>query len=159
MRLILREEVDHLGRRGDIVDVRRGYARNFLLPNRLAMEVTDDNIRHIEKERKAYEARLAKEKSEAEALAGSFSGVELSFKRKAHGEGDELYGSVSPTDIAEALEKRGLLVEKRKISLSEPIKSLGEYEVSIKLHPEVTVSFPVTVEKDEVAEKIEEEET
>jgi len=140
------------------VDVSRGYARNFLLPKRLAMEITDDNIRHIDKERKAYEARLAKEKSEAEALAGSFSGIELSFRRKAHGEGEELYGSVSPTDIAEALEKKGLSVEKRKISLSEPIKSLGEYEVSVKLHPDVTVSFPVTVEKDEIAEKIEKEE-
>lgn len=159
MRLILREEVDHLGRRGDIVDVSRGYARNFLLPKRLAMEVTDDNLRHIEKEKKAYEARLAKEKGEAEALAGSFSGIELSFKRKAHGDGAELYGSVSPTDIAEALENRGLSVEKRKISLSEPIKSLGEYAVTVKLHPEVSVTFPVVVERDEEAEKIEKEES
>ena len=157
MRLILREEVDHLGGRGDIVNVTRGYARNFLLPKRLAMEVNDDNLLLIGKEKKIYEAKLAEEKVEAETLAGSFAAVQLTFKRKVHGEGEELYGSVSPTDVAEALEKRGLTVEKRKIALSEPVKALGDYTVSIKLHPEVTASFPITVEKDEEAEKAETE--
>ena len=159
MRLILREEVDHLGRRGDIVNVARGYARNFLLPKRLAMEVNDDNLRLIDKEKKIYEVRLAQEKGEAEILAASFAGVKLTFKRKVHGDGEELYGSVSPTDVAEALEQKGLTVEKRKIALSEPVKSLGGYTASIKLHPEVTASFPITVEKDEEVEKEEKEET
>lgn len=152
MRLILREEVDHLGRRGDIVNVARGYARNFLLPKRLAMEVTDDNLRLIEKEKKLYEEKLAEEKVEAESLAASFAGVALSFQRKVHGEGNELYGSVTPSDVAEALEQKGFTVEKRKVALSEPIKSLGDFTASIKLHPEVTVSFPVTVIRDEMGE-------
>ena len=159
MRLILREEVDHLGRRGDIVNVARGYARNFLLLKRLAMEVNDDNLRLIDKEKKIYEVRLAQEKGEAEILAASFAGVKLTFKRKVHGDGEELYGSVSPTDVAEALEQKGLTVEKRKIALSEPVKSLGGYTASIKFHPEVTASFPINVEKDEEVEKEEKEET
>ena len=162
MRLILREEVDHLGHRGDIVNVARGYARNFLLPKKLAMEVNDDNLRLIEKEKKIYEEKLAKEKVEAEAQAATFSSVRLTFERKVHGEGDELYGSVSPTDIAEALEQQGLSVEKRKIALDHPVKNLGEYTVSIKLHPEVTASFPITVIKDdadEPAKEVEPEET
>ncbi len=83
----------------------------------------------------------------------------MTFNRKVHGESEELYGSVSPTDVAEALEQKGLIVEKRKIALSEPVKSLGDYTASIKLHPEVTASFPITVEKDEEAEKDEKEET
>ena len=152
MRLILREEVDHLGRRGDIVNVARGYARNFLLPKRLAMEVTDDNLRIIDKERKVYEAKLAKERSAAEELAKVISSVELSFIRKAHDDGDELYGSVSPSDIGEALELKGLKIEKRKIAISSPIKSVGEYTVSVKLHPDVIASFPVTVSKDTQSE-------
>jgi large subunit ribosomal protein L9 len=155
MRLILREEIDHLGRRGDIVNVARGYARNFLLPKRLAMEINDDNLRLIEKEKKIYEEKLAKEKVEAEAHAASFSAVKLTFKRKVHGEGEELYGSVSPTDVAEALENQGLTVEKRRIAISHPVKTLGEYTVSIKLHPEVTATFPITVEKEEDAESVE----
>lgn len=151
MRLILREEVDHLGQRGDIVNVARGYARNYLLPKRLAMEVNDDNLRLIEKEKKVYEAKLAKEKGEAERLAASLSAVELSFTRRVHGEGEELYGSVSPTDIAEALAEKGFTIEKRRIAV-DPIKNLGEYSVAVKLHPEVTANFPVTVEKDETEE-------
>ena len=154
MRLILREEVDNLGQRGDVVNVRAGYARNYLLPKKLAMEVTDDNMRHIEKERKAYEAKVAKEKGEAEVVAAKISAVQLSFERRVHGEGEELYGSVSPTDVAEALAKQGFEVEKRKISLSEPIKSLGEFTVSVKLHAEVTASFPVTVTRDEASEVV-----
>ena len=156
-RLILREEVDHLGRRGDIVNVARGYARNFLLPKRLAMEVTDDNLRLIEKEKKIYEEKLAKEKVDAEAQKGAFSSVKLTFQRKVHGDGNELYGSVSPTDVAEALEQQGLTVEKRRIAISSPVKALGEYTVTIKLHPEVSASFPIVVEKDEAGEPAEPE--
>ena len=155
MRLILREEIDNLGRRGDIVNVARGYARNFLLPKRLAMEINDDNLRLIEKEKKIYMAKLAEEKIGAEKHAASFAAVKLTFKRKVHGEGAELYGSVSPTDIAEALQQKGLDVEKRKIALNHPVKSLGDYTVSIKLHPEVTASFPITVEREDEVEPAE----
>jgi len=148
MQLILREEVDHLGRRGDIVNVARGYARNFLLPKRLAMEVTDDNLRVVEKEKKIYEKKLAEEKIVAEEVAATMERVKLTFARKVHGDADELYGSVSPTDVAEALEKDGHVVERRRIALSEPIKSLGDFTFSIKLHPEVTVTLPITVIRD-----------
>jgi large subunit ribosomal protein L9 len=149
MRLILREEVERLGKRGQIVNVARGYARNYLLPKRLAMEVSDNNLRLIEKEKKIYEAKMAKEKEEAEVLASSMGSVKLSFRRKVHGEGEELYGSVSLSDIAEALEEKGFKLEKKKILMDEPLKTLGEFTISVKLHPEVVASFPVTVEKEE----------
>jgi large subunit ribosomal protein L9 len=149
MRLILREEVDNLGKRGQIVNVSRGFARNYLLPQRLAMEVSESNLRLIEKERKVYEARLAKEKEEAEVVAQALSTVKLTFRRKVHGEGQELYGSVSLADLAEALEAKGFKLEKRKIHLHEPLKTLGEFSISVKLHPEVTASFSVLVDKEE----------
>ncbi|HEY7699760.1 MAG TPA: 50S ribosomal protein L9 [Vicinamibacteria bacterium] len=149
MRLILREEVDNLGKRGQIVNVSRGFARNYLLPQRLAMEVSENNLRLIEKERKIYEARLAKEKEEAEVIARAISAVKVTFRRKVHGEGQDLYGSVSLADLAEALEARGFRLEKRKIVLHEPLKTLGEFPISVKLHPEVTTSFTVVVEKEE----------
>jgi large subunit ribosomal protein L9 len=151
MRLILREEVDNLGKRGQIVNVSRGFARNYLLPQRLAMEVTDSNLRLIEKEKKVYEARLAKEKEEAETIARALAPVRLAFRRKVHGEGQDLYGSVSLADLAEALEAKGFRLEKRKILLHEPLKTLGEFPVSVKLHPEVTTSITVLVEKEEEA--------
>ena len=153
MRLILREEIDNLGKRGQIVNVSRGYGRNYLLPQRLAMEVTDQNLRLIEKERKVYEVRMAQEKEEAEGVARTMAGVRLSFRRKVHGEGQELYGSVSLSDVAEALEAKGFRFEKRKILLHEPLKALGEFSISVKLHPEVVVSFPVVVEKEEEEEE------
>jgi len=149
MRLILREEVDNLGKRGQVVNVSRGFARNYLLPQRLAMEVSDNNLRLIEKEKKVYEVKLAKEKEEAEVVASELSAVKLTFRRKVHGDGQDLYGSVSLADLSEALEAKGFRLEKRKILLHEPLKTLGEFSVPVKLHPEVTVSFPVVVEKDE----------
>lgn len=147
MQLILCENVDKLGKRGQIVDVSRGYARNFLLPRKLAMEVNDNNVRRMEKEMKVVAVKNAKEKEENEVLAAKIEGVKLSFRRKVHG--DELYGSVSAGDVAEALEAKGYTVEKRKIQLDEPIKSLGEVSVTAKLHPEVTATFTVIVEKEE----------
>src|SRR3990172_4890630 len=114
MQLILREEVDNLGKRGQIVNVSRGFARNYLLPQRLAMEVSDNNLRLIEKERKVYEAKLAKEKEEAEVVAGALSAVKLTFRRKVHGEGQDLYGSVSLADLAEALEGQGVPAREAK---------------------------------------------
>lgn len=149
MKLILREEIDHLGKRGDVVNVAKGYARNYLLPKRLAMEVNDNNLRRIEKEKKIYLARMAQEKEAAEGLAGQLSSVRLSFRRKVHGDGEELYGSVTVTDIAEALEAKGYELEKKKIGVVEPFKSLGEFPVGIKLHPEVTVEIQLTIEKEE----------
>lgn len=149
MRLILREEVDNLGKRGQIVNVARGYARNYLLPKRLAMEVSDNNLLFVKKEKKIYGAKLAQEKAEAEVLAGAIGAVKLGFRRKVHGEGEELYGSVSLSDIAEALEGKGFKLEKKKFLADEPLKTLGEFTISVKLHPEVIASFLVTVEKEE----------
>jgi large subunit ribosomal protein L9 len=147
MQVILREDIDDLGRKGDTVDVARGYARNYLLPKKLAMEVNQDNLRMIEKEKKILVAKLHEEKEQAEQLAEHIRSVQLTFRRKVHGE--ELYGSVSAGDITEALEKKGFSVEKRKIVLQEPIKTLGEFDVPTKLHPEVTATFKVKVEKEE----------
>ncbi len=150
MRLVLREEVDNLGKRGDIVEVARGYGRNYLLPKRLAMEVTPDNMQRLEKEKKIYSARMAKERTSAEALAEQLNGLRLSFRRKLKAEeGGEIYGSVSTADLAEALEEKGYTIEKRKILLAEPFKSLGEFSVTVKVHPEVNAIFPVVVEKEE----------
>lgn len=150
MRLILREEIENVGKRGDVVNVARGFARNYLLPRRLAMEVTEENLRRIEKETKIYEARMAKEKADAEGLAAALSTVSLSFRRKVHGDQDEeLYGSVTSSHIADALEDKGFTVEKRKIQLDEPFKSVGTFTVSVKLHPEVSASIPVIIEKEE----------
>ena len=120
-----------------------------VLPQRLAMEVSDNNLRLIEKEKKIYEAKLAKEKEEAEVIARALSAVKLTFRRKVHGEGQELYGSVSLADLGEALEAKGFRLEKRKILLHEPLKTLGEFPISVKLHPEVTTSFAVLIEKEE----------
>ncbi|MGH9323145.1 MAG: 50S ribosomal protein L9 [Vicinamibacteria bacterium] len=149
MRLILREEIDNLGKRGQIVSVSRGFARNYLLPQRLAMEVSENNLRLIEKEKKVYDAKMAKEKEEADVIARALASVRLTFRRKVKGESQDLYGSVSLADVAEALEAKGFHLEKRKILLHEPLKSLGEFSVSVKLHPEVVASFPVAVEKEE----------
>jgi large subunit ribosomal protein L9 len=147
MQLILREDVDNLGKKGDKVMVAPGYARNFLLPKKLAMEVNESNLRQIEKEKKVLLAKLHKEKEEAEALAEQLGSVRLTFKRKVHG--DELYGSVSSGDVADALGEKGYAIEKRKIVLDEPLKILGEFEISVKFHPEVTASIKVAVEKEE----------
>ncbi len=149
MRLILREEVDNLGKRGQVVSVSRGFARNYLLPQRLAVEVNDNNLRLIEKEKKVYDLKLAEEKQEAEVVARALSAVKLTFRRKVHGDGQDLYGSVSLADLAEALEAKGFRLEKRKILLHEPLKTIGEFPIPVKLHPEVTVSVAVVVEKDE----------
>ncbi len=147
MQLILCENVDKLGKKGDIVEVRPGFARNFLLPRNLAMEVNDNNVRRMEKDKKLVAVEHAKEKEEGEALASQISGIKLSFRRKVHGE--ELYGSVSAADVVEALAAKGYSVERRQILLDEPIKSLGEFPVTARLHPEVSTTLTVTVEKEE----------
>ncbi|MBN2369248.1 MAG: 50S ribosomal protein L9 [Vicinamibacteria bacterium] len=148
MEVILREDISKLGRRGDVVKVAEGYGRNYLLPRGLAMAVTAANRAVIERERKAHDARTAKEKAECEGLAAGLAGLRYVVARKA-GENDLLYGSVTSGDIAEYLEAKGIAVDKRRILLDEPIKRLGEYDVKIRLHPEVVPTIKVEVVKAE----------
>jgi large subunit ribosomal protein L9 len=145
--VILREDVDKLGRRGDIVKVAEGYGRNYLLPRGLALAVNDANKAMIARERKALEARQAKERSECEALAQRIGGIRMVAPRKV-GENDVLYGSVTSGDIAEFLKGKGIEIDKRRVLLDEPIKKLGDHEVKIKLHPEVTASMKLLVSKE-----------
>ena len=144
MEVILREHVDNLGRRGDVVKVAEGYARNYLLPRKLALAVTEANKRQIERERKIADAREAEEKSQAEAFAQRLSEVELEIGRRV-GENDTLYGSVTSADIAHALQTKGFEVEKRKIQLHEPLKALGETTVPVRIHRDVTAQVRVKV--------------
>jgi large subunit ribosomal protein L9 len=147
MEVILREDVDKLGRRGDVVTVAEGYGRNFLLPRRLAMPVTSTNKAMIEKEKKAHEVRQAKEKSEFQSLADRIGGLRFITPRKV-GEHDLLYGSVTAADVAAFLASKGIEIDKRKVHLDDPIKRVGDYEVHIKLHPEVTATLKVLVTKE-----------
>ena len=142
--VILKEHVEHLGRRGEIVKVADGYARNFLFPRKLALAVTDENKRQIERERAKAEAREAEEVQVAQALASRLETVELAIARRV-GENETLYGSVTAADIAEALAARELAVDRRKIQLAEPLKTLGEHVVPVKLHREVTADVKVKV--------------
>jgi large subunit ribosomal protein L9 len=145
--VILREDVDKLGRRGDVVKVAEGYGRNFLLPRGLAMAVSEANKAMIAKERKAHELRAAKEKAEFESVAQRVASLRFIAPRKV-GEHDVLYGSVTSGDIAEFLKAKGIEIDKRKVQLDEPIKKLGEHEVSVKLHPEVSANLRVLVTKE-----------
>jgi large subunit ribosomal protein L9 len=140
--VILKEHIENLGRRGEIVKVADGYARNFLLPRKLALRVTEENKRQIERERAKAEAREAVEIKDAQALAARLQAAEVSIARRV-GEHDTLYGSVTTADIADALTALGITVDRRKIQLPDPLKALGEHAVPIKLHRELTV--PVTV--------------
>ncbi len=146
--VILRAEVENLGHAGDVVEVAPGYARNFLFPRGLAYAATDANVHRVEQEKKKYQEQLAREKVEAEALAGTMAGVALEFRELA-GEEGQLYGSVSVADLAEALAARGHEVPRSQIKLDQPIKTLGEHEVMIRLHPEVAVQIHVTVHPSE----------
>jgi large subunit ribosomal protein L9 len=147
MKIVLRTDVENVGRRGDVVKVADGFARNFLLPKKLALEANAGNLKRIEQERRVQEVHEAKEKQEAEALAGRIAQLSCTAVRKV-GENEMLYGSVTSADVAELLEKEGYSVDKRKILLEEPIKSLGIYEVPIKIHPQVTASLKVWVVKE-----------
>ena len=144
MEVILREHVDNLGKRGEVVKVANGYARNFLLPRKLALAVTEANKRQIEREREAAEARELEEKSQAEAFGQRLSQTEIAIARRV-GENNALYGSVTSADIANALAAKGFEIDKRKIQLAEPLKALGEVTVPIKVHREVTSQVKVTV--------------
>ena len=142
--VLLREDIDNLGARGEIVRVKAGYARNYLLPRRLAVEATVNNVRQIEGERAALLKREAKERSSADAQAGQLRNLTLKFERKV-GEAGVLYGSVTSMDIAHALKEQGYEIDRRRIVLREPIKRFGNYEVPLRLHRDVTVELPVSV--------------
>jgi len=148
MEVILKEDVNKLGHRGDVVKVADGYGRNFLLPGKLAIEANAANKAVVEQMKSSSVRKSAKEKTEAEALATQLSEVELVFERKV-GEHDHLFGSVTSGDIAHQLEAKGFTVDRRKISLEEPLKTIGEYHVPIKLHREVTSHLKVTVKGDQ----------
>jgi large subunit ribosomal protein L9 len=148
MELILREDVEKLGTRGQLVKVASGYARNFLLPKRLAVEATESNKKIVEQERQAHLRRDAKLSSDAGDLAKMMGNVSITIKQKA-GENDQLFGSVTSKDIEAALEKQGYTIERRKIVLDEPIKTLGDFTVTIRLHKDVSTDIAVHVVKEE----------
>lgn len=143
-KVLLREDVDDLGARGEIVRVRAGYARNYLLPRNLAVEATAGNVKGIEQERAALLKKEAKERATAEAQSQQMGTLVLEFKRKA-GEQGALYGSVTSMDVAEALKERGYEIDRHRIHLREPLKRLGDYKVPIRLHREVTIDLQVRV--------------
>jgi len=147
MEVILKEDVNKLGHRGDVVKVADGYGRNYLLPQKLAIEATAANKVVIDQMKASAVRKSAKEKVSAEDLAATLDAVELVFERKV-GDHEHLFGSVTSADIAHELEAKGFTVDRRKISLDEPLKSLGEYHVPVKLHREVTSHVKVTVKSD-----------
>ena len=148
MELILREDVEHLGRRGDVVQVKGGFGRNYLLPRKLAMKVTEGNRKVVEQEKAAAVKRDARDQSDAQQLATLLAQTTLIVARKA-GESGVLFGSVTSLNVAEELHKKGFEVDRRKIQLEEPIKQLGEFQVPVRLHKDVTVSVPVQVVAEE----------
>ncbi len=151
MEVILKEDVNKLGHRGDVVKVADGYGRNYLLPGKLAIEATTANKAVIEQMKGSAVRKSAKEKGEAEHLATKLTAVELVFERKV-GENEHLFGSVTSGDIAHQLEAQGYTIDRRKISLEDPLKSLGEYHVPVKLHRDVTAHVKVTVKGDQPEE-------
>jgi large subunit ribosomal protein L9 len=148
MEVILREEVENLGTRGQVVNVRSGYARNFLLPRRLAVPATGANKKIVEQERQSWLKKEAKLASEAQELANLLTPIVITIKQKA-GENDQLFGSVTAKDIADALAAQKFEIDRKKIVLDEPIRHLGEFKVNVKLHRDVTAPVTVKVEKEE----------
>jgi len=147
MQIILQEDVDKLGHRGDVVTVKPGYARNFLLPQKLAVEATAGNLKAIERIRTSLAKKTATELEAAQKQAELLSGVSLKFARKT-GENDQMFGSVTSGDIAEGLAAQGFKIDKRQAQLSEPLKTIGEFPVTIKVFRDVTAQIKVTVEKE-----------
>ncbi|MGA7240215.1 MAG: 50S ribosomal protein L9 [Bryobacteraceae bacterium] len=148
MEVILREDVEKLGSRGEVVKVAPGYARNFLLPKKLAVTATDSNKKIVEQERQAHLRKEAKFKGEAEDLGKLLTGVTVTISQKA-GENGQLFGSVTSKDVADALAAKNYTIDRRKIQLDEPIKQLGEFKVPVRLHKDVTAEVTVQVVKDE----------
>jgi large subunit ribosomal protein L9 len=149
MQIILQEDVEKLGTRGQVVDVAEGYARNFLLPRKLAMPASAGNLKRLEKIRTTLAKLTATERDAAQKVADALNTVVISLTRKA-GENDHMFGSVTSADLAEELSKLGHTVDKRKIQLAEPIRTLGEYQVPVKLYTDVTAEFKVVVAREEV---------
>jgi large subunit ribosomal protein L9 len=150
MEVILREDIDHLGHRGDVIKVADGYGRNFLLPKKLAMEATAANKSVIDQMKQSAVRRSAKEKTDAEQLVAQLDLIELTFERRV-GENEHLFGSVTSSEIAHGLESKGFHIDRRKVQLEEPLKQLGEFHVPVKLHREVTAHVKVTVKAEEEA--------
>jgi large subunit ribosomal protein L9 len=148
MQVILREDIDKLGKIGDLVKVADGYARNYLVPQKKAIEATPDNVRSMEHAKKMVADRLRKLKKEAAAEADQIKGLVITIKAKV-GEEGKLFGSVTSMDIAEAAKAQGVNIDKRKIALEEPIKRVGDYTVTVKLHADVTADFKVAVTAEE----------
>ena len=148
MEVILREDIERLGNRGQVVRVADGYARNFLLPKRLAVAATDANRKIVEQERQAHVRREAKQKDEAEDLSKLLNGVTVTIAQKA-GENDQLFGSVTSKDVADALALKDFTIDRRKVLMDEPIKQLGEFKIPVRLHKDVTAEVTVQVVKEE----------
>jgi large subunit ribosomal protein L9 len=148
MEVILREDVDKLGSRGSVVKVADGYARNFLLPKRLAVAASDANKKIVEQEREAHLRREAKAQTDAEDLAKLMADVKLTFRQKV-GENNQLFGSVTAKDIADALEAQRFHIERRKIQLDEPIRTLGDHKVTLRLHRDVSAEIDVVIEPEQ----------
>jgi large subunit ribosomal protein L9 len=144
MEVILREHVDNLGRRGEVVKVADGYARNYLLPRKLALLVTEGNKKQIERERVKFEAKETEERKVAEALRDRLANLDIVIARKV-GETEALYGSVTTVDIADALSAKGFDIDRRKLQLAEPIKKVGEFEIPLRLHRDVPTQLKVKV--------------
>ena len=150
MEVILRDHVENVGKRGEVVKVADGYARNYLLPRKLALPATEGNKRHVERERKIMETREAEEKGQAEAVAARLGAVDISIARRV-GETEQLYGSVTAADIADYLKAKGFEIDRRRLVLPDPIKTIGEHKVPLKLHRNVTVPLVVKVVKEGAA--------
>lgn len=148
MKVILLNDQRHLGKRGEIVDVKPGYGRNFLLPQGLAMEATQGNVKVFEQQRAKIDARHAKERDAAQEIANKMAGLRVEIPKRV-GETDTLYGSVTAGDVAEALEKKGFTVDRRRLDLEGGIKTLGEHPVRVELHPEVVAEVTVAVVREE----------
>ena len=147
MQIILQEDVEKLGNRGEIVEVAEGYARNFLLPRKMALAATPGNLKRLERMRATFAKREADDRASAQTLAELLANVTLTLTRKA-GENDQLFGSVTTADISEALQAQGYTIDKRKIQLTDPIKLIGEYQVPIKLHREIVATVKLAVTKE-----------
>jgi large subunit ribosomal protein L9 len=147
MEVILRQHVDNLGERGQVVKVADGFARNYLLPRKLALPATEGNKRHVERERKIVETREAEEKGQAEAVGARLAAIDISIARRV-GDTDQLYGSVTAGDIADYLKAKGFEIDRRRLVLPDPIETIGEHKVPLKLHRNVTVPLVVKVVKE-----------
>lgn len=148
MRVILMQDVLHTGKRGDVINVKPGHARNYLIPKGLALEATPGNLKYFEQQRTKIDARHAREREAAAAIAGQLAGMRLKIAKRV-GDSETLYGSVTATEVAELLEEKGVTVDRRRIDLEGGIKTLGDHPVRIELHPEVIAEVVVTVTPEE----------